>query len=114
VFLVRSISPAGVQIVVGGTPGSPLAGTRTSGVAISLDALCYRDWRMLARQTAHAIARHLGLFRNIEPTAEDTPIEDPIADSPSTLDNLMHYNEFGGTALSPGQRQMLRISPVVQ
>ena len=114
VFLMRSISPAGVQIVVGGTPGSPLARTRSSGVAISLDALCYRDWRMLARQTAHAIARHLGLFRNIEPTAEEEPIEDPIADSPATMDNLMHYNEFGGTALSPGQRQMLRISPVVQ
>lgn len=111
VFLVRSISPAGVQVVVGGTPGSPLPGTRSSGVAISLDALCYRDWRMMARQTAHAIARHLGLFRNVEP---DGIGFDPIDDSPSDTENLMHYNEFAGTALSPGQRKLLRLSPVVR
>jgi hypothetical protein len=112
VFLVRTISPAGVQIAVGGTPGAPVPGTRSSGVAVSLDALCYRDWRMVARQTAHAIARHLGLFRNVEPDAEGG--EDPILDSPPTEDNLMHYSEFGGTVLSPGQREMLRISPAVQ
>lgn len=110
IFLVRTISPAGVQIVVGGTPGAPLPGTRSSGVAVSVDAICYRDWRMLARQTAHAIARHLGLFRNVEPDGG----EDPIADSPTTADNLLHYSEFGGDSLSPGQREMLRISPVVQ
>lgn len=110
IYLVRSISPAGVQIVVGGTPGSPLAATRSSGVAISMDALCYRDWNMLARQTAHAIARHLGLPRNVEPDGSD----DNIDDSPDTADNLMHYNEFSGTVLSPGQRQMLRLSPVVR
>jgi hypothetical protein len=110
VFLVRTISPAGVQVVVGGTPGSPLPETRSSGVAVSVEPLCYRDWHTMARQTAHAIARHLGLFRNVEPDGG----EDPILDSPATADNLLHYSEFAGTALSPGQREMLRISPVLQ
>ena len=110
VFFVRSIAPACVQIVVGGTPGSPLPRTRSSGVAVSLEAMCYRDWRTLARQTAHAIARHLGLFRNVEPEGG----EDRIEDSPLTTDNLMHYSEFGGTTLSPGQIQVLRASPGVQ
>lgn len=110
VFFVRSIAPAGVQLVVGGTPGVPLPGTRGSGVAISLDALCYRDWPTLARQTAHAVARHLGLFRNVEPDGG----LDPIVDSPSTLDNLMHYSEFGGTSLSAGQVDVLRTSPALR
>jgi len=110
VFFVRSIAPAGLQIVVGGTPGAPLPGTRASGVAISVDSLCYRDWRVLARQSAHAIARHLGLFRNVDPDGG----QDPIADSLATEDNLMHFTELGGTTLSPGQRQMLRLSPEVQ
>lgn len=110
VFFVRSIAPAGLQIVVGGTPGAPLPGTRASGIAVALDSLCYRDWRMLARQTAHAVARHLGLFRNVEPGGG----EDPILDSPPAADNLLHYNEFGGTSLSPGQREILRSSPVLK
>lgn len=110
VFFVRSIAPAGLQLVIGGTPGAPLPGTRASGVAISVEALCYRDWRSMARQTAHGIARHLGLFRNVEPDGG----EDPVLDSLPTEDNLLHYSELGGTALSPGQRQLLRLSPEVQ
>lgn len=110
IFFVRSIAPAGMGIIVGGTPGASIPGTRGSGVAVSLEAMCYRDWRTLARQTAHAVARQLGLFRNIEP---DGGI-DPIDDSPVTIDNLMHYSEFGGTTLSPGQIEMLRASPAVQ
>jgi hypothetical protein len=111
VFFVRSIAPAGMQIVVGGTPGAPLPGTRGSGVAVSLESMCYReDWRTLARQTAHAIARQLGLFRNVEPDGGS----DPIDDSPSTIDNLMHYSEFGGTTLTPGQVETLRATPGVQ
>jgi hypothetical protein len=75
-----------------------------------MEALCYRDWRTLARQTAHAVARQLGLFRSVEPDGG----VDPIDDSPTTIDNLMHYSEFGGTTLSPGQIEILRASPGVQ
>ncbi|KAB2898067.1 MAG: hypothetical protein F9K40_11875 [Kofleriaceae bacterium] len=110
IFFVRSIAPAGMQIIVGGTPGAPLPGTRGSGVAVSLEAMCYRDWRTLARQTAHAVARQLGLFRNIEPDGG----VDPIDDTPATIDNLMHFSEFGGTTLTPGQVEVLRASPAVQ
>lgn len=110
IFFVRSIAPAGVQIVVGGTPGAQLPGTRSSGVAVSLDSMCYRDWRSLARQTAHGVARHLGLFRNVEPDGG----VDPIDDTPASIDNLMHFSEFGGTTLTPGQVEILRASPAVQ
>ncbi|HVK76743.1 MAG TPA: hypothetical protein VM734_25635 [Kofleriaceae bacterium] len=110
VFFVRSISPAGLQILTGGTPGAPLPGTSASGVAISLDALCYRSWPHVARQTAHAVARHLGLFRNKEADGG----EDPIPDSAPFTDNLMHYSEFGGTSLSTGQSEILRTSPVLR
>jgi hypothetical protein len=110
IFFVRAISPAGMQIIVGGTPGAPLPATRGSGVAVSIEAMCYRDWRTLARQTAHAVARQLGLFRNVEPEGG----VDPIEDSPATIDNLMHFSEFGGTTLTPGQVEILRASPAVQ
>ncbi len=110
IFFVRSIAPAGLQLITGGTPGAPLPGTRGSGVALAIDSLCYRDWRHFARQTAHGVARHLGLFRNKEPDGG----EDPIADSPPYTDNLMHYSEFGGTSLSIGQREILRTSPVLE
>ena len=36
-------------------------------MAISLDGLCYRSWEEMARTTAHATARYLGLYRNREP-----------------------------------------------
>lgn len=108
-FLVRSIDPGGVQVLSGGTPGAPrAAASRTAGVAVSMDTLCYRSWSDLARVTAHSIARQMGLFRNVEP---DSAIEDPIADSPASDDNLMFYSEFGGTALSNGQAEVLRLYP---
>ena len=110
VFFVRSLSPAGLQIAVGGTPGSPLPGTRASGIAVSATALCYESWRTLARQTAHAMARHMGLYRNREPDGAT----DPLTDSPSSDDNLMYWGESGGSALSPDQREVLRNSPVLR
>ena len=110
IFLVRAISPAGLQVVTAGTPGAPLPGTRASGVAVAIDGLCYRGWDRLARQTAHAVARHMGLFRNQEPDGG----EDPIPDSSPSTSNLMHYNEGGETVLSTGQREILRTSPVLR
>lgn len=110
IYFVRSLSPAGTEIAVGGTPGAPLPGTRASGIAIAATSLCYQTWPQLARQTAHAIARHMGLYRNVEP---DPRFGDPIADTPDTMDNLMYWGENGGTTLSPEQRDILRVSPVL-
>lgn len=109
VFFVRSIDPVGIQAVAGGTPGTPFAGTRASGIAIGVDTLCYRSWQGLARQAAHTAAKQLGLFPNLDPAGH----ADPIADSPSTHDNLMFFSELGGTKLSNGQSSVLRGSAVL-
>ena len=107
-FLVRSISPVGVQALVGGTPGPPRRpGTPASGVVIAVDTLCYRSWEVLARVTAHALARHMGLFFNRAPDGA----LDTIPDSDEADGNLMFFGEFGGAALSEGQREVLRRYP---
>ncbi len=108
VFLVRSIAPAGVQAVVGATPGPPrTAGTPASGVAVGLDTLCYRDWPALARISAHAIARQMGLYYNRDPGGHP----DTIADSDELSTNLMFFGDLGGASLSSGQREVLRRYP---
>jgi hypothetical protein len=111
VFFVRSIEPIGVQALAGGTPGAPrMAGTPSSGIAVSADTLCYRDWPALARTTSHAIGKQLGLYRNVDPDGR----EDEIADSPSDATNLMYFSEFGGAELSQGQADVLRRGPVTR
>jgi len=111
VFFVRTLSPAGLQGLVGGPPCPPgRSGTRASGIVIGVDTLCYRTWIDLARTTAHEIARSLGLQRNIEPDG----YTDSIAGSDSSSDNLMYYSEFGGDDLDPDQQLLLRKSPAVQ
>lgn len=121
VYFVRTIMPAGIETIVGGTPGAPLPRTGASGIAIAATALCnntdpaHRDdpaWDRVARVTAHAIARHLGLYRNREPEPEGAV--DPLIDSPTSDDNLMYWGEEGGTALSTEQREILRASPVLR
>jgi hypothetical protein len=119
VFLVRTITPVGLQALSGGgdNPGAPSVGSPTGGVAVGIDTMCYRSWESLARVTAHAVARHMGLFRNVEPEGLG---EDPIADSPGredltqATDNLMYFSEFGGLTLTNGQRDILRRSAVLR
>ncbi len=111
VFLVRSMEPVGIEAMVGGQPGPPrMPGTRASGVAISMDTLCYRDWHELARVTAHALSRQMGLYHNRAPDGAD----DTIADSDDSIENLMFFGDFGGTQLSEGQRDVLRRYPGLQ
>lgn len=110
VFFVRSLSPAGLEVAIGGTPGAPLPGTRASGVAVAASALCYESWRTLARQTAHAMARHMGLYRNREPDGAGDPLDDTDGDDL----NLMYWGEAGGTALTADQREILRNSAVLR
>jgi hypothetical protein len=121
VFFVRTIAPVGLQALVGSdkNPGDPTPGSPIGGVAVAVDTMCYRSWEQFARVTAHAIAREMALYRNLEPAPFDT-FEDPIADSPGAenptqaLDNLMHFSEFGGTSLTPEQREILRRSATLR
>jgi hypothetical protein len=107
-FIVRSIAPTGVQALIGGTPAPPATpATRASGVAIAAETLCYRTWDDLARTTAHALARSMGLFHNRDPAG----FGDTIADSDEGSDNLMFFSEFGGIELSAGQADVLRRYP---
>lgn len=108
VFFTRSITPVGVQALSGGHPGPPsMPGTSASGVAVAMDTLCYRSFQELARITTHELAQYMGLFRNREPDGA----LDPIPDSDDAPSNLMYFSEFGGTTLSPGQAQVLRLYP---
>ena len=111
VFFVRTLSPVGLQ-AFGPNPGpGGLAKTPRSGIAISADTLCYRSWATLARLTAHELARYMGLFHNVE---IDPQWHDKIDDSDDSPSNLMFYSELGGTALSPGQREILTKSAVLR
>jgi hypothetical protein len=108
VFFVRSIAPAGVQAMIGDTPGPPrTAGTPASGVAIGVDTLCYRGWPELARITAHAVARQMGLHYNRDPGGH----LDTIPDSDDLSSNLMFFGDLGGQTLSAGQHEVLRRYP---
>jgi hypothetical protein len=113
VFFTRTLSPVGLQSMIGGAPnpGDPQVGSPIGGIAIGIDTLCYRSWSDLARITAHAIGRQMGLYRNVEPGNGFT---DPIVDSDTTANNLMHFSEFGGTTLSPGQHDILERSAVLK
>jgi hypothetical protein len=112
IYLMRTLSPAGLELAVGGTPGPPFAGTRASGIAIAASTLCYRDWRYLARITAHGLARYMGLYRNRDP-GPDYAV-DPLVDSPVDNSNLMYWSSELGTELSNEQRAVLRGSPVLR
>jgi len=123
IFFVRTLSPAGLQ-AYGPNPGpAGRPGTSQSGIAISLDTLCYRDWAptatssaSVARITAHEIARYLGLYHNVEPeyAQGDGAADDGIDDDDTSAANLMFYSELGGTQLTDGQRAILSRSPVLQ
>jgi hypothetical protein len=111
VFFVRTLSPIGLQ-AFGPNPGpAGIAGSRRSGIVIGVDTLCYRSWPVLARLTAHEIARYMGLYDNV---GFDPSHVDPIADSDTSMGNLMFYSERGGTFLSEGQKQVLRRSAVLR
>ena len=108
IFFVRNIDPVGVQALAGGNPSPPpFPGGTASGIVIGADTLCYRSWGTVARITAHAMGQSMGLYLNRGPTGE----EDPIVDSADDEENLMFFGDFGGTELSPGQRQVLRAWP---
>ena len=83
-----------------------------------MDTLCYRSWEQIARITAHQLARYMGLYNNVEhtkSTLSGMPWRDAIEDSDDSPTNLMYYSEkFGGTNLSPGQRNILTRSGVLR
>nr|HEX4316391.1 hypothetical protein [Kofleriaceae bacterium] len=118
IFVVRSLSPAGIE-VFGPNPGpATLAGTPQSGIVVGLDTLCYRTWEQLGQLTAHELARYMGLYNNVE--VANPGETDPIADSDTSSDNLMFSSELGsggqyfGRSLSGEQVQILSTSPVLR
>ena len=122
VFFVRSLSPAGIQGYAPNPGPAGLAGTRQSGIVISVDTLCYRSWTALARLTAHEIARYMGLYHNVELGTDDHATWiDQIDDTSGDPANLMYFAERIGTdaevprpKLTSGQRQILSRSPAMQ
>jgi len=117
IFFVRTLSPVGVQAIAPNPGPAGLGGTRQSGIAISADTLCYRNWLDLARLSAHEIARYMGLFHNVEHTGDPItglPWRDKIPDSDDATNNLMFYSEFGGDQLSLGQKDILLRSGVLR
>jgi hypothetical protein len=117
IFFVRSLSPVGLQ-AYGPNPGpAGLAGTRQSGIAIALDTLCYRDWQVLARITAHEIARYMGLYHNVElevaqhPSWRDLILDNDIEDP---RNNLMFFSELGRGLISLDQGKLLMRSAVLR
>lgn len=119
IYFVRSLSPVGLQ-AYGPNPGpAGLAGSRQSGIAISVDTLCYRSWSQLARLTAHEVARYMGLFHNVELEVDEHPnwrdgITDTDAEPGRETTNLMFFSEFGGTEVTAGQRDILTKSAVLR
>ncbi len=118
VFFVRSLSPLGVE-VFGPTPG-PSGVPGASGIAISLDTLCYRDWHAVARLTAHAIGHYMGLYHNVEPPdpvqgPSDPPWQDLDADTDDSSSNLMYFSQIhDGADLTVDQTFTLTRSPVLR
>lgn len=119
VFFVRSLSPIGTE-VYGPNPGpGGIAGARDAGIVVSVDTLCYRTWADVGRRTAHAIARYMGLYHNIEPRDPGQGVDDPrwedlVPDSDTSPSNLMYFSARHGTDLSVGQIDALRRSPVLR
>jgi hypothetical protein len=117
IFFVRSLSPIGLQ-AYGPNPGpAGLAGTRQSGIVVALDTLCYRDWQVLARITAHEIARYMGLYHNVELEVAQHPAwRDLINDNDNNdpRDNLMFFSELGRALLTSDQRKLLMRSAVLR
>jgi hypothetical protein len=118
VFFVRSLSPLGVELF-GPGPG-PAGVARTSGIAISLDTLCYRDWPAVARLTAHAIGHYMGLYHNVEPRdpvqrPSDPPWRDMAPDTDGSNTNLMYFSQIrAGAELTVDQTFTLTRSPVLR
>lgn len=119
VFFVRSLSPLGVE-VFGPTPGPAGVTGAASGIAISFDTLCYRDWPAVARLTAHAIGHYMGLYHNVEPPdpvqgPNDPPWEDLVPDTDTSGANLMYFSQtHAGSDLTVEQSNILSWSPVLR
>jgi hypothetical protein len=117
VVLVRSITSetggqSGVLGIAGGIPSNPVLGTAHSGVAVSLETLCFFGQTTFGSTIAHEIGHSVGLFHNIE---QDSSVHDPLTDTAGDGDNnLMFWYEKDGENISAQQGQVMRNDPKVK
>jgi hypothetical protein len=111
VVLVRTITDpmgnqSGVLGIAGGIPSNPVLGTAHSGVAVSVETLCFGGSPVFASTIAHEVSHSLGLFHNIE---QDASVHDPLTDTLTDgKNNLMYWLEDSGEHLSAQQGQVIR------
>jgi hypothetical protein len=111
VVLVRAITDpqgnqSGVLGIAGGIPTNPVLGTAHSGVAVSMETLCFGGSQVFAATISHEVAHSLGLFHNIE---MDSSLHDPLTDTAADgKNNLMYWLEDSGEHLSSQQGQVIR------
>jgi hypothetical protein len=111
VVLVRSITDpngnqSGVLGIAGGIPANPVLGTAHSGVAVSMETLCFGGTPVFASTIAHEVGHSIGLFHNIE---MDATLHDPLTDTMADgKNNLMYWLEDSGEHISTQQGQVMR------
>jgi hypothetical protein len=110
VVLVRSITDpngnqSGVLGIAGGIPTNPVLGTAHSGVAVSIDTLCFGGMTTFGSTMGHELGHSLGLFHNVEMDNTTDPLTDTKTDGNN---NLMYWVEDSGQHLTPQQSQVVR------
>jgi hypothetical protein len=111
VVLVRTITDpngnqSGVLGIAGGIPTNPALGTAHSGVAVSMETLCFGGTPVFASTIAHELGHSIGLFHNIE---MDSTLHDPLTDTMADgKNNLMYWLEDSGEHISAQQGQVMR------
>jgi hypothetical protein len=110
VVLVRSITDpngnqSGVLGIAGGIPTNPVLATAHSGVAVSIDTLCFGGMSTFGSTMGHELGHSLGLFHNVEMDNSTDPLTDTKTDGNN---NLMYWVEDSGQHLTPQQSQVVR------
>jgi hypothetical protein len=110
VVILRSITDenmhqSGVLGIAGGVPANPVLGTEHSGVAVSIETLCFNTQAIFGATMSHELAHSVGLFHSIEMTGQHDPLTDTAGDG---RNNLMYWLEDSGEHLSLQQGQVIR------
>ena len=101
------------------TPGPPGSAAPGSGIAISLDTLCYRDWPRRAADRACARAATWASTTTSSPpirrSGRRSAVAGPGHGQRLSRDNLMYFSQVhGGADLTVDQTFTLTRSPVLR